>query len=1049
MAVERVIGGAFLSASVEQLFETMASQDFNDFVREKKLKTAFDKLQFMLSSVGGVLNDAETKQLTDPSVRRWLDDLKDAIYHVEDLVCLIKTEAELEGTEFARRRRRSSRVRKFISCAANQEENEEDVSKSEMYYSAVEGLQSESGIRSSESNKVRNLFQSYRLAAAKKEYERIKGIKEIFVMLSLIMGKIDHLDLRKGVETKPLQRSYETSLLEEVNIYGRDHDKDALLKLLISHEGDGSRVDVIPIIGMGGVGKTALAQLVYMDRAVDQHFDFKAWITVSHDYDVFTITKRIYQKVAGLKRILTEETFELQQELQLFLGYKRCLLVFDDVWNLNFNRWCAISCPLKSIAYGSKIIVTTRDGNFASMIGSVPNYSLQYMSEEACWQLFSNHALNKVDDPSVYEELAEIGRKIVRKYQGFPLVIKSFAGLLRAEQNPRKWENILKKDISELPQGCDVLSTLWSSYNYLPPHLKRCFAYCSIFPKNYVFTKKKLILLWMAEDLLIPEKNKMLEEVGEEYFDDLTARSFFHKNEMYGFTMHDLVNDLAQFVAGEYCLRSDDNYSDILPRKTRYLSWMEYLPRMENKTDDIKKVEDVSKKRVLRTILRLDGSLQMIHDYFIHPKGLQNFRCLRVLSLYRVGVVSKLLGSIGKLKLLRYLDLSWTEVEKIPDTICGLYNLQTLLLHCCRYLCQLPDSIGNLKHLRYLDLSNTEVTQIPDGVCNLHNLHTLLLRSCRNITHLPTNMARLINLRHLDISATSLRQTPPQLSNLRYLEILGDLVAGTSSGSSLKVLNEVQDVRGTLCIRNLEEVKNVDDVSKANLKDEKCITDLRLEWQGDTYNSQKARKVLNRLQPHTDLERLSIINYGGLSFSDWIGDHIFSSVVYMWLSKCKRCHSLPPIGQLPSLKSLSIDGFDMVERVGNEFYFSGLFAVNKPFKSLEKLSFKFMPRWEEWSVVEDGVFSQLKELHLMDCPSLALNRNCFPDSLPSLTHLYISKCQQQVVALLLSCQLPLLGSLYIGYCPELKSFPQRSLPTNIHAIEICGCENLNSFSDEG
>ncbi|XP_024931616.2 putative disease resistance protein At3g14460 [Ziziphus jujuba] len=1070
------VGIGFLSASLQLLFHRMASREFVDFVRRSKLDNLLNKLKMVLLSASELLNDAERTQFGSQSVRLWLDELKDAIYQTEDVVYELHSEA--------------------LQC--------EMMGQAESG-SGTGGIVSQvQGFFSSTSELLPDVVVKLRLS-----------LKNNLDMLEFLVGKNDVVGLIKGVKASPFRRLSKTGLVdEEFYVFGRDADREAIVNLLLSDEEGGHRISVVVIVGMAGIGKTTLAQLVYMDidKKVRKPFDIKAWITLSDELDVFRSAKKIYEKVTNSLDCCVGETFDkLQLKLKKCLEGKRILFVIDDVWNENPERWYALKSLFESASHGSKIIITTEYVTVGSRTGTVPNYYLETLSEEDSWQLFLKRAFNNVK-PSAYKNLEEIGEQIVKKCRGFPLEVTSLAGLLRTELDPRKWKDVLKSEIWDLPQHVHF-PALWLSYHYLPPHLKRCFAYCSIFPKGYKFQKHKLILLWMAEDLLVPQNNKTLEEVGEEYFHDLTSRSFFHKSKFYGFTMHELVSDLAQFVSGEYCLRLDDNYLKILPKKTHHFSWTikeahinkklkdvlgedyskihrkttppltlrtrethikkledlstEYCLRlydeclkiylkktrhlswMTNEAHKSKKLEDVPYNNSLRTLLRIDGQFGLNNKFLMHPNSLQNFQCLRVLSLYRVDAVTGLLDFIGKLKLLRYLDLSWTEIKDIPNTICSLYNLQTLLLHYCSNLSMLPGSIGKLKHLRYLDLSNTQVEEIPDAVCNLHDLHTLLLGSCRLISCLPTCMEELINLRHLDIRATSIREIPPQLSNLRYLKISSDFVVGTSSESGIKMLGELQNMCGNLSIKSLEKVLNVDDVLEANLKDEKCITDLSLEWKGNTDDSQKSWEVLNGLQPHINLEQISIINYGGISFSDWVGDHSFSRLVYMSLSKCRKCCHLPPLGQLPSLKSLSIDGFDMVERIGDEFYTCGSSTVTKPFKSLEKLSFKFMPRWKEWSFVDGEVFSQLKELHLMDCPSLTLNKACFPDSLPSLTCLYISKCQHQVVASLLSGQLPLLGSLYIGYCPELESFPERRLPINIHKIEIFGCQNLELFLEEG
>nr|XP_048334336.1 putative disease resistance RPP13-like protein 1 [Ziziphus jujuba var. spinosa]XP_048334337.1 putative disease resistance RPP13-like protein 1 [Ziziphus jujuba var. spinosa]XP_048334338.1 putative disease resistance RPP13-like protein 1 [Ziziphus jujuba var. spinosa]XP_048334339.1 putative disease resistance RPP13-like protein 1 [Ziziphus jujuba var. spinosa]XP_048334340.1 putative disease resistance RPP13-like protein 1 [Ziziphus jujuba var. spinosa]XP_048334341.1 putative disease resistan len=992
MAAE-MVGGAALTFAIQELSRWIPW--IVDFVGRNKVNEGLvRKLKTKLLAVDRVLNDAEMKQIKDPKVRQWLDYLKEAIGDAEDLVYEVNPEA--------------------------------------LQSSRVEG-QSRSN---SKLFKVRRFIPSR--ITSKKIEERID---EILEMLEYIVGEKDILGLREGVETVAFKRSSPATLVDACDILGRSDDKLAILNLLCSNEEGGDNVCVIPIVGMGGIGKTCLAQLVYEDID-DTSFDVKAWITLSDESDVSTLTKTIYQEVTGSEISHFKETYELQLKLKKFLGGKRLFLVLDGVWNLNYENWCRLTSPFKFAAFGSKIVVTTRNKQIASKIGSVPSHSLQLLSEEDCWQLFSKRAFNKVE-PSEYPKLEDIGKQIVKKCRGLPLAVRSLACLLRTELDPKKWKDVLENEIWDLPQEeCEILPALWLSYYYLPSHLKRCFTYCSIFPKDYEYQKEKLTFLWMAGDLLLQQNKKLPEEVGEDYFDDLESRSLFQKNDNGSFSMHSLLNDLAKFVAGESYLRMDDNYSKVPLNKIRHLSWT-------SKIHDMKILKNLSENKVLQTLLRLDNGNGVDNEFLIPPERLENFQHLRVFSLHRLVVDKKLLNSIGKLMLLRYLDLSLTEVKAIPCAIFTMYNLQTLLLHGCSNLHGVPDLIGNLKCLRHLDLSHTQIEEIPDTVCDLQNLHTLLLGSCENLARLPTDIGKLDNLRCLDISETSVRETPPQLSSLRKLEVLTDFVVGTNSGSSIKMLGKLQCLRGNLNIRSLENVADVDDVSEANLKANKSITSLSFGWNGDTDDSQKAWEVLNRLQPHPDLEQLYIINYGGRSFPDWIGNQSFSRVVDIWLSKCKLCQNLPALGQLPFLKSLKIDGFDMVKIIGDEFYISGTSPVTKLFKSLQTLTFKCMPQWKKWSLVKGEVFSQLKELHLMDCPSLTLNVACFLGSLQSLKYVRILKCQRQVVASLLSGQLPSLCSLHIQDCPDLVSFPERRLPTTIRTIKVSGCKNLESFSDDG
>ncbi|XP_015890872.3 putative disease resistance RPP13-like protein 1 isoform X1 [Ziziphus jujuba] len=1012
-----LIAEAFFTAYFEQFLNMILSGEVLKFVSGKKLDDGMlKKFKTMLLSVKASLNDAEKKQISDPDVRQWLDELKDTMYHAEDLAYEIETEA--------------------LRCK-------------------IRGGQSGSRI-----------FQVLNFSSRFNIKNLEDRIVEILHTLEAIVNQKVHLgsSVSECSDHQNKSSSYSPPLLpveEESDIYGRDDDKAVIVKLLLSdddHVVGSNNISVIPIVGMGGIGKTTLARLVYNDVNVMKNFDLQAWITVSNEFDVFTLTKTIFERITEQKDCCIKHPDQLQSELKKVVEGKKFLLVLDDVWNENYNLWDNLKSQFTLGALGSKIIVTTRIGGIGYMMGTVQNYCLEKISDKDSWQLFAKHAFRKIN-PSGIQDFEEIGRGIVKKCNGLPLAIKSLAGLLCSKNHIDEWEDILHSDTWKLPkEKCDILPALWLSYYYLPPHLKRCFAYCSIFPKDYEFEKEKLIMLWMAEDLLRPQQNKMPEEIGEEYFNDLTSRSFFHCSDN-GFIMHDLVNDLASFVSGEFCLRFDDAYSKVFTGKTRYLSCI------TSESHDIKKLEEyLSKNKVFRTLLfQSNCSKQFLTNF----EQLKPMRCLRALSLYG-SVITTGLDLIGSLKLLRYLDLSFTQIEELPNAICTLYNLQTLLLHLCIKLSMLPNSIGNLKRLRYLGLSYCfRLKKIPDTLCDLHDLHTLNLSSCGYLSRLPTDMSRLVNLRYLGFSYTGVTEMPQQMCKLKHLQYLKPaLLVDKNGGRNIKDLGNLEDLRGSLKIKNLENIVNVKDVLEAKLANKKHITELVLEWCGETDDSEKVREVLDRLQPHTNVQQLTLFCYQGTRFPSWIGHHSFRHMVSLRLNDCRNCCWLPQLGQLPSLKDLHINIFDMVERIGDEFYYcssstsssssssSSSSMITPPFKSLNFLhlyKFRELREWKDWSLMgregsEGGAFPQLKTLILEACPKIKVES--LPH-FPSSTTLVIEKCQQ-LVASLQSHQLPWLRSLELRSCSELVTFPSQSgLPSNIHTLKIDRCGKLESLAKEG
>ncbi|GLU07896.1 hypothetical protein SLE2022_248350 [Rubroshorea leprosula] len=182
-------------------------------------------------------------------------------------------------------------------------------------------------------------------------------------------------------------------------------------------------------------------------------------------------------------------------------------------------------------------------------------YHLKELPKNKCMSLLARHAFGRENfDEHLY--LKDIGEEIVKRCSGLPLAVKILGGLLRGELNPDKWVKVLKSEIWELPEErCYILLALRLSYDHLPAHLKKCFAYCSLFPKDHEFCKDDLVLLWMAEGFLQQQKNGVgqMKSMGDQYFCDLLSRGLFQQSstKQSCFVMHDLVHDLAQHVAGE------------------------------------------------------------------------------------------------------------------------------------------------------------------------------------------------------------------------------------------------------------------------------------------------------------------------------------------------------------------------------------------------------------------------------------------------------------------------------------------------------------------
>jgi hypothetical protein len=328
-------------------------------------------------------------------------------------------------------------------------------------------------------------------------------IVELLDKLEFLAKQKDVLGLKEVVGGESSKRLPTTTLVEETSIFGRDDDKEKIISLLISNDAiDNKNLRVIPIVGMGGIGKTTLAKLIFKDQRVNERFDLQAWVCVLDEFDVLKLTKTILEEVGSSTNVDSDNLNLLQLRLQDKLMGTKFLLVLDDVRNENDANWEVLSNPFKAGEQGSTIIVTTCNDSVASIMYSVPIDRLKPLKEEDCWSLFAKHAFHD-GNFSAHLELEATGRQIVKKCEGLPLAAKAIGSLLQSKLGVDEWKKILKSKLWDSPiDKTNILPALRLSYKYLPLHLKQCFAYCSIFPKDYVFKEDEVILLWMAEGFL-------------------------------------------------------------------------------------------------------------------------------------------------------------------------------------------------------------------------------------------------------------------------------------------------------------------------------------------------------------------------------------------------------------------------------------------------------------------------------------------------------------------------------------------------------------------
>jgi len=267
--------------------------------------------------IHAVIDDAEQKQFTNSLVKEWLDEVRDALYDAEDL--LEQIHYEFSKTELnAEFQSSASKVRSFESKMIEVLDDLESL----LNQKVVQDFKISSGVRSGLGNKV----------SAKKNES--------------------------------------TSLVTEEVIYGRDEDKEKILNWLTSDSENSRQLSILCIVGMGGMGKTTLAQHVYNDPKIKEgRFDEKAWVCISDEFDVLKVSKAIIGAFTKSKDD-SEDLEMVQGRLKEKLTGKKFLLVLDDVWNEDRNQWKLLQTPLKYGGQGSKILISTRSNKVASIMES-------------------------------------------------------------------------------------------------------------------------------------------------------------------------------------------------------------------------------------------------------------------------------------------------------------------------------------------------------------------------------------------------------------------------------------------------------------------------------------------------------------------------------------------------------------------------------------------------------------------------------------------------------------------------------------------------------
>ncbi|KAM6554723.1 hypothetical protein CsatB_015485 [Cannabis sativa] len=904
-------------AVISVLLQQLTSVTQEHVGENLKLVTRVDKelesLGANLVAIKAVLTDAEMRQLKEEAVKLWLEDLKDVSYDMDSV--LDKWNTAILKSKF--------------------DQGEPKVGSS-ILFSCFH------------CTKLSPSVITHRLKIAKE----IQSLNRKLEMITLRKNRFGFRETSDDSLFSLKRPNYTTSFLDVPIIYGQHDYKELLINQLRlgGTDQDDKELKFIPIVGMGGIGKTTLARNAYNDAEVKSLFKGNMiWVCVSDPFDISRIAKEIIEQLTRQPQLITGLEL-LMIKFQESIEGKKFLLVLDDVWTTDYSKWLSLEHVLKLGAIGSRVVVTTRNEEVAKMIGDTNKISLSKLSEEDCWLLLKEVALsNKTEQEK--QNFDVIGQKIARKCNGLPLAAKALGSLLRVK-DIEYWREMLTSEIWELKNmEVELFNPLLFSYYDLTPVERRCFLYCAIFPKDNVFDRDDLIQQWVAQGYFKSRNNGQheFEQSGLVCFQNLATRSFFQefKYDNYNFTleckMHDIVHDFA-----------------------KYLTKNEY---------SIQIISDVEKRVELN---------------------------IRHLNLIHVSLAIPTFSNLKKKKNLHTLMVRCDLGCMVPGE--HLRCLKTLILK--GELMKLPTNIGDLIHLRYVSIdSGIEIMiNVPPTIGNLLNLQTLKFFS--RIKELPEEVGKLTNLRHLLLSEGGTETRQSSIGKLTSLQTLENRDQRFWAFKKNRMTMEVRDFRNLnnlrkIWLEGLGREEHKEEAKEAQLHNKTSLVHLHLIFD---FNSEMETHeiVLETLQPHENLQYLRIEGYLGGSFSpSWMVSLI--NMRSLCLYECVNYNKMPPLGKLPCLESLYIQWSRGLEKMGAEFLGVEIYDNTSSatelllFPKLKQLQIKNADSLKEWVGVVGWkmngplkIMPSLETLQLTGCLVL----ESLPDFLEStpLKNLEIRRC---------------------------------------------------------